>query len=150
MIYLTQDDLKSKVFEILLEESIAEDPEILDKIEGEFIALIQSKLNGRYDVIAIFEGIGDMEVENEFIVNGRHLLIVKVLKNLVVYEAIRRNAARKVPTDIKEDYKWAMDWLDDVKNNKEHPVGLPPKTDENGDPVSFAKWGNNRNENFYL
>lgn len=139
MIYLTLNDLKTHAFEQFINESSNDFIQARDTSELQNIELIKSKLNGRYDTNSIFSETG----------TSRHALIVRVLTLLVIYDLINRNKARKVPKDIDAGYQWAKDWLDAVRDNQEHP-NLPSKTDGNGNPVKFSRWGNNLNQNFYL
>lgn len=111
MIFLTRPDLESQIFDDYIEDNTEGNDEILNSIEKSNIALVKSKLNKRFDVEAIFNASG----------NDRSDLIVKYLGYLVLYDLVRRNAARKIPSDVKDDYKTAMCWLNDVRNGDETP-----------------------------
>jgi phage gp36-like protein len=130
--FLTRADLETRLFDVYIDESVQEDLEALDKIEAQSIATIKSKLRNTYDVNVIFS---DQDYEGKD-------LIVSALTSIVTYRAIRRNAARKVPTDAADDYKEAMKWLDDVRDGNENP-GLPlldiPIRQE-------VLWGNSNND----
>lgn len=144
MIFLTDIDLQSHAFQRFINESKGDENisanEVIDTLEKQNIDLIKMKLNGRYDVAAIFAHTGA----------GRHFLIVKILTNLVLYDLFRRNAARKVPEDIQENYEWAMKLLENIKAGKEQPVGLDIIKDAEGEPVPTVIWGNNSNKNYYI
>jgi hypothetical protein len=45
--FLTNDDLKTQLFETYIDDSVQEDMEALDKIELQQIAFMKSKLNMR-------------------------------------------------------------------------------------------------------
>lgn len=140
MIYLTKQNLISYMQERFIDESSERDEDIIDKIEGKNIDLIKSYIGSRYDVDTIFDKAEP--VKNE--------LIVSILTRLTAYDLVRRNSARKVPTDYKEDYDQAMKDLKDISTGVIRPDGLPPKTDENGNVQSASLWGNNTNKDFYI
>lgn len=133
--FLEKKDLIAQIFEEYLDDSIEDDLEILDTVELENIALMKGKLRDRYDVAKIFS-IEDYEDKP---------LVKKVLSALVNYCIVKRNKARKIPTTFSEEYKWAMLWLKDVKDGKETPAF--PVLEITRKEV---KWGNNKNEDFYL
>jgi len=140
MEFLAKDDLKVHSFERFIDESSQDFSGAIDSSERQAIALVKSKLASRYDVAAIFAQTGA----------GRHDLIIRILTFIVIYDIISRNAARKVPEDIKEMWEWAMSTLEAIRDRKESPKGLPPLTDDDGKPLRAAIWGNNSNENYYL
>ena len=140
MKFLTIEDVKGYIFSALLLESENDNSEALNIIEDSNIALVSSKLGNRYDTELIFAAAGI----------DRHKLIIKVLVILVLYDLIRRNAARKVPVDFKEDWDWAMKWLNDVRDGKEAPTDLPVLQEDEVNNQSIVPWGNNSNKDLYL
>jgi len=139
--FLTSTDLNTRVFDTYINKSNdVNTAVVLEGIEKQNIALIKSKLSGRYDTTAIFTATEE----------NRHYLIVKILVVLVVYDFIRRNAARKVPTDYVKDWETAMKTLESIKAGKETPEGLPKPTDLSGNVVSPIISGNNKNKDFYI
>jgi len=140
MQYLTDIDLQTGSYQIFLDNDPAANmPEIIDSIEAQNIALIRAKLNGRYDTGAIFSATGP----------DRHWLIVKILVKLVLYDLFRRNAARKIPEDIRQDWEWAMEMLEKIKAGTEVPEGLPELTTDDGESPNIL-FDNRRNDNFYI
>ena len=138
MIFLEQLDLETAAFQQFFnQDNSPNKDEILDNIEQQNIALIRSKLTGRYDTDAIFNASG----------NERHWLIIKILVKLVIYDFFRRNAARKVPKDTREEWEWAMAMLEKIKAGKETPEGLP---EPSGDNEGKSIFGNKKNQNFYI
>jgi phage gp36-like protein len=133
--FLEKKDLIAQIFEDYLDDSIEDDLEILETVESENIALMKGKLRDRYDVAKIF-GIEDYEDKP---------LIKKVLCALINYCIVKRNKARKIPTTFSEEYKWAMQWLGDVKDGKETPAFPVLETSR-----KEVKWGNSKNEDLYL
>jgi len=136
MEFLTKTDLESQLFEDFIDDSTADEILVLDAVESQMIALVKSKLRQRYNVVEIFSKTAA----------DRNQLIVQVLVMLVNYKIIRRNAARKVPSDIKEEWLWANKWLNDVRDGIEMP-DLPVVTDTAHQEVYS---GNTRNNNWFL
>lgn len=140
MIYLEKDYLQTHIFERFLEESSADYMDMLDNAEAEQIGVIKSMLAGRYDVALIFNE--DAPIINE--------VLKRILSKLVIYDAVRRNAARKVPTDYKDEYDWAMAMLEKLSTGKIVLDDLP-KPPLNPDGTSGTTlWGNNSDKNFYI
>lgn len=133
--FLTNDDLLTEIFEDYLDESVQEDVAALEKIELAQIAYMKSKLRSRYDVDKIFLNAEVYEDKP---------VIKQMLTALVNYFVVKRNKARKIPTDFNESYKMAIKWLNDVRDGVENPQ-LPiydvAKT--------LVKWGNNKNNDLY-
>lgn len=139
--FLTNTDLNTRVFDTYINKSNdANTTKILEGIEKQNIALIKSKLAGRYDNTAIFTAT----------LEDRHYLIIKLLVVLVTYDFIRRNAARKVPSDYVKDWENAMKTLESIKAGKETPEGLPKPTDESGNTTKRVMSGNTKNNDFYI
>ena len=133
--FLTNDDLKTQLFENYIDDSVQDDMVALDNIELQQIAFMKSKLRTRFDVAAIFSTANYEDKP----------VIKQVLTALVNYFVVKRNAARKIPTDFKDNYNWAKKWLDDVRDGVEGP-DLPLKEVVRKQVL----WGNNKNEDFYL
>lgn len=157
MRYLTKDDLIVDSFERLIDESSGDHDAILEKTENRAIAWVKAYLH-RYDTDSIF-GIfipGDdeedegNETEGEWIPPIRNGLLVDILSKIVLYRVFRRNAARKIPNDIKEDYDWAVKELEQIRKGAITLNDLPPALDEEGNALSHAIWGNNTNTDFYI
>ena len=142
MVWLTDIDLHSQILETFRRESEGDGTEVLNNLEQQNIAIIKSKIGGRYDVKAVFN-----EYQGE--THERHYLIIKILVKLVLYDLIRRNAARKVPTDYVRDWEWAMKTLEKIKSGSERPEGLTELTDDNGSSP-IVMYGNNKNTSNYI
>ncbi|MDP1708096.1 MAG: hypothetical protein Q8L89_03410 [Gammaproteobacteria bacterium] len=140
MVFLTDNDLNTHSQGRFLTDSTADYDAAKDNIEIQVIALVRSKLNGRYDVNAIFAATG----------TSRHPLVVRCASMLVIHDVIARNTARKVPEDIHTNYKWAMKWLDDVRNRDESPDGLPAIEVEEGQPTADILFGTTSDKNHFL
>lgn len=138
--FLIPGDLESQIIAQFLNERSNEPLEsILESLELQNIAIIKTKLKGRYDTNAIFNADGA----------ERHYLIIKILVKLVLYDFIRRNAARKVPNDYVKEWEWAMKTLESIKAGKEAPDGLPAFVNTDGTTGRIIH-GNNRNPDNYI
>ena len=140
MIYIDKDYLISQAQERFIDESSQNDDEIIDKIELTQIAIIKTYLGTRYDVNTIFDE--DSPIENE--------VLKEILAKLVLYKLIRRNAARKVPNDYKEQFDEAMKTLKEIATGIIRLDGVPPAVDSSGSIVSNSISGNLSNANFYI
>jgi len=110
-IFLDEADLQTQMFEAYIDNDDQEDIDAIEDIEKQQIAKIKTKLRQRYDVDAVFTEAG--ETRNPEIVNH--------LSALVCYYMIRRNAARKVPTDYINEANAAHKWLNNVRDGIETP-----------------------------
>lgn len=140
MAFLTADDLRTYMFTIFIGESKNDFNTVDEEIELNNIEFVRSKIGNRYDCDNIFSQSGE----------DRNRLIVKILTILVLYDLVRRNPARKVPEDFREDWKWAIKWLDDVRDGKESPSGLPQLNLPDSGNLSNVLHGNNRNNDYFL
>lgn len=143
MKYINKDDLLIYIQEQLLNSSITgpdgmPDDGILDKIEEFAIGLVKSYIGGRYNIAAIF---GDTVIRND--------VLVGIISHLVIYRAIRRNAARKVPDDYTTLYSDALRELGKVQAGSLHLDNLPLLTAEDGTVINLV-YGNNTNEDFFI
>lgn len=134
--FITKDDLETRVFEDYIDESEQEDIEATEAIEKQAIAMVKSKLRKRFDLAIIFS---NAEYE------GRDL-IIWALSGIICYRLVKRNAARKVPSDFVKDYEEVKNWLDAVRDGNEDP-GLPELVEPEQKQVL---WGNSKNEDLYL
>jgi phage gp36-like protein len=93
----------------------------LDRAEQSAIALCQSKLRGRYDYTAILA--------------SKPILLVEWIVSIYLYHLHRRQNPRVIPEDIGANYDQCIDWLNAIRDGKEHP-DLPLITDQEGNPES--------------
>lgn len=128
----------SVIQDAMSKASIERQPHILDTLESQVIDEVKSYIGGRFEVDKIF---GTPPI--------KHGMLVRIIANLTVYRAVRRNAARKVPEDYVEMNTWAYDALMRISDGKMPLPGLPETVDpETGKPVSF--WGTNRKPEYFL
>ncbi len=142
MKYLNKEDLISIIQERLLDESVinqAKDEATLNDIEGKAIDFAISYISGRYDTDKIFA--------EPPLRNG---VLIQAIAQIVVYRAVKRNAARKRPDDFREMYDDAIKMLNNIQKGSTQLKGLPTKT--GGDNISQAKlmYGNNTNNDYFI
>jgi len=140
MIYIDKEYLVSFAQERFIDESSQSDDTILDQIEETQIAVIKSYLGTRYATETVFDEADP--IHNE--------VLREILAKLVLYKLIRRNAARKVPNDYKEQYDEAMKTLKEVSIGIIKLGGVPPAVDETGAIISNSISGNLTNKDFYI
>jgi hypothetical protein len=137
--------VKETDFEVLIQSRLLDAnsagalPTIMEPIESQNIAYIRSKLSGRYDMDPVFEAVDD----------ARNQVILKILLRMCVYDVIRRNAARKVPDDYREDYNWAIKELENLQGGKSY-AGLPSYIDGEGADILKPIWSNTTNKDNYI
>jgi phage gp36-like protein len=144
MRYINKDDLLTWIQEPLLNGSITgedrqPDDTVLDNIESDVIDLVKGYLNGRYKSNEIFDS-------TPVIRNG---ILVQIISMTVIYRVIRRNAARKVPEDIHDNYGDAIKLLERIQSGVLTLENIPPVTADDGTTASLV-YGNNTNEYFFI
>lgn len=148
MKYLEKEDLISVIHEGLMGQSVAlatgidlDDNAILNDIESKSIDFAISYISGTYNTDTIFDN-------TEPIRNG---VLVQVIANIVVYRAVRRNAARKVPEDYIQLYTDAKKDLEKIQSGAMNLVGCPKveTTDDYGTTISPI-YGNNTNDKYFI
>ncbi len=138
MRYITREDLIEVIQGRLLDESVSELPEeLLDGLESKAIDFAISYISGRYDTGKIF---GEPVM--------RSGLLVQAIAMIVVYRAVRRNAARKVPDDFPDMYTEAIRILSNIQTGSQSLPGMPEVTGDSGTTGSLM-YGNTTNKDFY-
>ncbi len=141
MKYLNKEDLISVIQERLLDESVinqANDDTTLNDIESKAIDFAISYISGRYDTDKIFA--------KPPLRNG---VLVQAIAQIVVYRSVRRNAARKVPSDFKELYDEAVTMLNNIQRGSTQLKGLPTPTTETTGSNKLL-YGNNTNKDYFI
>jgi phage gp36-like protein len=139
MIYINRDDLIEIIQERLLDDSLQLDAGILDRLEGKAIAFAASYISGRYRTDEIFT---PPTVK-------RHPLLVQAIAMIVVYRAVRRNAARKVPEDYPDIYREALKILENIQKGAQALDGLPEVTGGGGTTATLM-YGNTTKDEYFL
>lgn len=140
MIYLEDDDLLTDSKQRFIDDSTKDDAEAINKAELKCIGVVKTYLSGRYNVDLIFNEIEPI----------RNEVLVEILVKLTLKKIFGRNAARKVPTDVKDDYDEAMKQLKELNAGTLTIKGLPIPTNDNGAPSASPLFGNLTNTDFYI
>ena len=142
MTYLENKDLKAYTQERLLNESVADFTDAVIEFEKHRIAEVKVMISKYYDVESIFS-------ETEPI---KHPHIVKILVKMVGYDIKKRNAARKIGSDVEKDLEWAERELDKMHRGIIKFDDLPKKTIDSSSGTTASKmlYGNLKNPNFYI
>ena len=114
-VFLTKEELKSVAPLQTIQAISSSDDEIVHTLIDENIALIASYLQGRYNTEALFSSTGA----------SRPALIVKYLKDLVIYDLYTRQGPGHVGESVELRYKEAMQWLKKVSLGELSPPDLP-------------------------
>lgn len=148
MKYLEEDDLTADSYQRFITDSSNDIENIVDKNEARAIALVQTYLSDRYDIGSIFGQTlaGPPIVE---VPPLRNELLVDIISKITLYKIFRRNAARKLSEDIKDDFNWAITQLERI-NAGRVILDLPPVVDDDGNVVSDSIWGDLTNTDFYI
>ena len=138
MKYIEREDLIEIIQERFLDDSVALDESIIDGLETKAIDFAISYISGRYNTGKIF---GNPVIRNE--------ILVQAISMIVVYRAVRRNAARKVPDDFPDMYNEAKDILRNIQTGEQKLDGMPEITGETGTSGSLM-YGNSTNKDFFI
>jgi len=150
MIYLVKDDLIEVIQEKLLDDSLQLDDNILDGLEIKAIAFSASYISGRYKVNEIFGGTWWTEDgTGPTAPVKRSPILVQAIAMIVIYRAVRRNAARKVPDDYTDIYKEALKILENIQKGSQTLDGLPEVTDDDGSTAKLM-YGNTTKDEYFL
>jgi hypothetical protein len=139
MIYITDEDLQTDSFQRFIDDSTADFANAKNASELKVIGIVKTLLKGRYNVDTIFAVPGP--IRDEFLVD--------IITKLVLHKIFGRNAARKVPSDVKDNHDWAMKQLKEINAGKVD-LDLPKLIDDSGNAKGKTVWGNNSNKNFYI
>ena len=142
MIYIEDTDLASVIQERFLDDStanIAGDDTILNDLEQKAIDYVISYLTGRYNTELIFATDAPLR-------NG---VLRQIIAQIIVYRAVRRNAARKVPDDYVNMFNEATKMLERIQSGAMSLVSLPLITTSDGSSAPVLS-GNNRNSDFFI
>lgn len=143
MIYLENKDLTAYTQERLLNESVKDFEQARNELELHRIAEVKSMILKYYDVEKIFSPTAPI----------RHPHIIKILAKMVGYDIKKRNAMRKMPSDVEKDLEWAERELDKMHTGRIKFDDLPSKPVDPTNPGSTASkmlYGNLSNKNFYI
>ncbi|MBD3748520.1 MAG: DUF1320 family protein [Sphingobacteriales bacterium] len=141
MRYISSDDLKVDSQERFIVDSTADNVDAIDGIVTKVVEMVITYLSGRYNTTLIFDVVAPI----------RNEVLVDIIVRISLYKIFRRNPARKVSTDIKEDYDAAMKELERINSGRTTLANLPtPTTIEGEQPNADLIWGNTSNRDYYI
>lgn len=127
MAFLAKTDFKFSIDLSVLDNLTGSDDTIIDELSAEAVTEMKSFLNSRYDVTVIFNAIG----------TARDKTIVMYCKDIALYHIHSLYNLRVIPAIRLNRYNHALQWMQDVCEQKINPEGLPVNTS------SFIKTGSN-------
>lgn len=142
MKYIDENDLAQVIQERFLDEStanIAGNSDILDGIELKAIEYVISYITGRYKTDLIF-------AEPTPLASG---ILKQIIAQIVVYRAVKRNAARKVPEDYVTLMSDATKQLERIQSGAMLLVSMPLQTDSSGNSTPVL-YGNTTNKSNFI
>lgn len=153
MRYITNDDLTTDSYQRFITESSSDIVNTLDKCEARAIGIAKTYLD-RYSITDIFgtlveEAVPPYDEIDWELQPIRNELLVDLITKITLYRLFKRNAARKLPDDIKEDFDWSIKQLEKIQTGITK-LPLPPAIDETGTTISQSIWGNNTNSDYYI
>jgi len=129
--FLEQTELKTVGVPEVIEKVINNDSDIVTQIIAESIDIMKGYLSPHFDVEAIFNATG----------NDRSLVVLKYLKDIVIYEIYIRKT-HDINEVAEKRYNEAMLWLEKVAKGIIQPAGLPlPESDTDSTGDGFIKFG---------
>jgi phage gp36-like protein len=122
MAFLNKDELKTVATMQVIDMITAQDDSIVDDIIDESISLIKGYLSRYYDVELIFSQEGEL----------RHKYVLKVLKDIAIYEIYERHT-REQNAVAQRRYQEAMNWLEKLNTGEFSDLTLPLPNNDNAD-----------------
>ena len=139
MAFLTQAELVTKSHAEIIEAITEGDDTIVPIIINECIAHMKGYFSARFDVAAIFAEPSETVT--------RDPVVLKMLKNLVIYEIYSLHNPQMMTKIVEENHKLAIEWLKSVQSQKINP-NLPVVSST--DPVTYMESGGNaRRASYY-
>lgn len=135
MSYITPEELKTHAYDEEIAAIIRNDETIALACIDMAIEFAESKLLKAYDTEAIFAKTGE----------DRSPLLVKIIKDIAIWELIGLANPSVDYEDKKYRYDQAVSWLKDVY--KGMPANLPKKEEQSSS--SFTYKSNPKRENYY-
>ena len=127
MAFLAKTDYRFSISISVLNALTGSDDTIVDEFSAEAVEEMKSYLNTRYDVTAIFNATG----------TNRNKTIMMYCKDISLYHLYSISTMVAIPDVRVNRYKKALQWLEEVNEQKINPDGLLLNT------KSFVKTGGN-------
>lgn len=127
MPFLEKADYKYAISISVLDQLVGYDDTIIDQLSAEAVIEMRGSLNSRYDVNTIFSVTG----------SGRNKTLLMYCTDIALYHIYSISLLNPIPQLRVDRYNHALQWLQDVNEQKINPEGLPLNT------KSFVKTGSN-------
>lgn len=136
--FLNDNDYKKQIQAVIKNIISQNDPLILEDSEIAAQGEMETYLNGRYKIQAIFDT--DLEPKQ------RNALIVMYLVDITLYHLFSTISPDLIPALREKRYKAALDWLKDVSKGNISPI-LPLRDIDAVDTVPALAHGGNQKYN---
>lgn|SRR5690554_2139866 len=138
--YLTIDDLLEQSYERFIEETSKDNFQVIVSLEEKSIEKVKTLLGSKYDVDKIFDK--DDPIHNP--------MLVEIIACLTLYKLFKRNAPRKINSQMTEDYNNALRDLEKLATGRLVLNELPKPTDDDGNEKQDTMYVNISNRNFFI
>lgn len=138
MAFLVHDDFKPAIKLSLLDQLVESDTAVITEIVAASVEEMKSYLKTRFNVSSIFAATGD----------ARNKLVLMYCRDIALYHIYSRYTLNVMPAIKDQRYKEAIKWMENVRDEKINPDGLPTTTSTT---ASYIKTGSNtKRENHQL
>lgn len=138
--YITLEDLIEQSYERFIEETSKDNFQVIVTLEEKAITKVKTLLGSKYDVNKIFDP--DEPIHNP--------LLVEIITTITLYRLFKRNAPRKINSQMTEDYNTALKDLEKLATGRLVLDDLPKPTDEDGNVKQDTMYLNISNRNFFI
>lgn len=135
--FISTEELKTHAYDGEIKAIIREDETIAMTAIDVAVSFAKSKLMKAYDVEAVFSAIGEK----------RNTLLVKIIKDIAIWELIGLANPHIDYEDKKFRYQQAVSWLDAVYDGM--PADLPTLPEVDKQNTSFSYNSREPRKNYY-
>ena len=132
MSFITVEEMKTVIYEHVMDDISAEDDATVQQCIEAATEEMEAYLSSRYDVAAIFSATGD----------DRNKLILENTKVIAVWNLISLSNSELIYEQWKERYDRVISFMEKVADGTLTPV-LPIATATDGTPLIKARFGSN-------
>uniref|UniRef100_UPI00321676C8 phage protein Gp36 family protein n=1 Tax=uncultured Draconibacterium sp. TaxID=1573823 RepID=UPI00321676C8 len=136
--FLSKADLQKSITADMLNAVLDGNDALIDQTCDEAVGKMKERLNGKFDVEAIFTATGA----------ERHPVVLAYAKDLTIYMLWKITDPLGIPSLRKDAYKEAMQWLTDCMNG-DMSTTLPTTTEPNESGGDFHFGSNDARNNHY-
>jgi hypothetical protein len=134
MIFITEDDFKRKLSVDIRAQITESDPDILDDVEADAMAIIQDALSPTYDLDAEFAKAEDDRNKN----------LIRIMLNLMVYFIYERVPDTQVPERVVKNYDDTISEINKIEAGKKNISLAKIVDEETGEVSTVFRWGSNK------